>query len=201
MEDVKVGLKIISKEKQRHVTKDKNTVLCFQSLLFIALNFIIYKVDKIHISGKQCFCVFRITVTTRSVSPDIREGLAFYQDENKKLVSMFLMFIFLNYKLQETLTTPYKLVFLIKHVPVLSVSLSYSASVHLLPVCYSDYKLDTSQSTASSLTHFWDGFCQLQGYHANPLDFSYRKIQGIRYCPELNIAFSTFQRSMSLPNP
>lgn len=99
MEDVKVGLKIISKEKQRHMTKDKNTVLCFQSLLSIALNLIIYKIDKMHISGKQCFCAFRITVIIRSVSADIREGLAFYQDENKKLMSMFLMFMFLNYEL------------------------------------------------------------------------------------------------------
>ena len=54
----------------------------------------------------------------------------------------------------------YKAVFLIKHLPVLSVSLNYSTNdkVHLLPVSCNDYELDARQSTAPPLTSFGDGW-------------------------------------------
>lgn len=89
-----------------------------------------------------------------------------------------------------------KVVFLIKHLSVLSFDLNYSPNdkqsssspcVHqwLWAGCMAEH------STTCNLLLGWMVH-QLQGYTENPLDFSYREVGGVRCCFGLNIAF-TFQ--------
>lgn len=89
----------------------------------------------------------------------------------------------------------YKVVFLIKHLSVLSVQLNYnSTDKFIFSLCAAMIMSWTHDRTQSTPTLQWGWIVhEIQRGCENLLDSSYGKIQGVRHCLWLTTAFCTFQ--------